>query len=92
MTAEYVDDPDYGALFEGTVENSTDVRQEQVIVQVVARRGDEIVAAGTSIVKGLEPGASETFQGVFMGDPRGAKLTVVGSGLEHRRAGRSAAG
>ena len=47
-----------------------------MIVQVVARQGDEIVAAGTSIVKGLAPGASQPFQGVFVGDPRGAKLTV----------------
>ena len=76
VTAKYVDDPDYGALFEGSVTNSTGVRQEQVIVQVVARQGDEIVAAGTSIVKGLAPGASQPFQGVFVGDPRGAKLTV----------------
>jgi hypothetical protein len=76
VTAKYVDDPDYGALFEGTVTNATGIRQEQVIVQVVARRGEEIVAAGTSIVKGLDPGVSQPFQGAFVGDPRGAKLTV----------------
>ena len=75
-TAEYVNDPDYGALFNGTVKNGTTVRQEEVIVQVVARRGGEIVAAGTSIVKHLEPGASQSFQGLFIGDPKGAKLTV----------------
>jgi hypothetical protein len=75
-TAEYVDDPDYGALFNGTVTNGTDVAQEQVIVQVIARRDGEVVAAGTSIVKGLAPGASQTFQGLFVGDPRGAELTV----------------
>lgn len=55
---------------------ATDVRQEQVIIQVVARNGDEIVAAGTSIVKGLEPGVSDAYQGVFVGDPRRAALTV----------------
>jgi hypothetical protein len=43
---------------------------------VIANRGGEVVAAGTSIVKGLAPGASQSFQGVFVGDPRGAKLTV----------------
>ncbi len=75
-TAHYLDDPDYGAMFEGTVTNTAKVRQEQLIVQVVARRGGAIVAAGTSIVKGLEPGASEPFQGLFIGDPRGARLTV----------------
>ncbi len=75
-TAEYVEDPDYGPSFNGTVTNGTDVTQEQVIVQVVARRGDDVVAAGTSIVKGLAPGASATFEGLFVGDPKGAKLTV----------------
>jgi hypothetical protein len=75
-TAEYVQDPDYGPLFNGTVKNGTGVTQEQVIVQVIANRGGEVVAAGTSIVKGLAPGASQSFQGLFVGDPRGAKLTV----------------
>ena len=75
-TAKYVTDPDFGAGFDGTITNTATVRQEQLIVQVIARRGADIVAAGTSIVKGLEPGASQEFQGLFIGDPRGAKLTV----------------
>jgi hypothetical protein len=75
-TAKSFVDPDYGPSFEGTVTNDTSVRQEQVIVQAIARKGADIVAAGTSIVKGLEPGASQEFQGLFIGDPRGAVLTV----------------
>ena len=40
---ELVADPDLGASFEGQVVNTSPVRQEQLIVQAIVRRGTEIV-------------------------------------------------
>ena len=47
--------PDLGANFTGTVVNSTDARQEQLIVQAIVRKAGEVVAAGTAVVEGLDP-------------------------------------
>jgi len=76
VTGKIVIDPDYGPSFVGTVTNTADVRQEQVIVQGIARRGGKIVAAGTAIVNGLEPGASADYVGSLIGNSKGAKLDV----------------
>ena len=36
-----------------------------------------MVAAGTAIVEGLDPGQSAEFTGFFVGDPAGGELEVV---------------
>jgi hypothetical protein len=74
---QLVEDPDLGANFTGTVVNSTDVRQEQLIVQAIVRKAGEVVAAGTAVVEGLDPGQSAEFTGFFVGDPSGGELEVI---------------
>jgi hypothetical protein len=75
--AQLVADPDLGASFTGEVVNSTTVRQEQLIVQAIVRKAGKVVAAGTAIVVGLDPGLSAEFTGFFVGDPTGGELDVI---------------
>jgi hypothetical protein len=63
-----------GASVEGTVDNSSKVAQQQLVVYVVARRGGEIVAAGRAVLPEVAAGQRSTFQVFFIGSPRGAKL------------------
>ncbi|HKG39226.1 MAG TPA: hypothetical protein VKB25_09585 [Conexibacter sp.] len=61
----------------GRVKNRSDVEQRRLVVSCVARRGDKVVAAGRAIVPRLAPGKSASFHVFFIGDPRGARLTVA---------------
>jgi hypothetical protein len=61
----------------GSVTNRSDVEQRRLVVSCVARKGDRIVAAGRAIVSRLAPGKSASFHVFFIGDPRGARMTVV---------------
>lgn len=61
----------------GRVANRSDVEQRRLVVSCVARRGERIVAAGRAIVNRLAPGKSASFHVFFIGDPRGARITVV---------------
>jgi len=61
----------------GRVANRSDVEQVRLVVSCVARKGERIVAAGRAIVNRLAPGKSATFHVFFIGDPRGARVTVV---------------
>ena len=54
--------------------NKGKVEQPSLIVSVVARKGDAIAAAGSSVVSRLKPGQSQEFSGYWIGDPKGAKL------------------
>ena len=64
----------FGLAFTGTVVNKGKVEQPSLIVSVVARKGDTIAAAGSSVVSRLKPGQSQEFSGYWIGDPKGAKL------------------
>jgi hypothetical protein len=64
-------DPSFGDTWTTTVTNSTNVRQEQIVVQVIVRDGDKIVGAGTANVEGLDPGASADVTGYFIGSSKG---------------------
>lgn len=61
----------------GRVTNRSDVEQRRLVVACVARKGERIVAAGRAIVTRLAPGKSASFHIFFIGDPRGARMTVV---------------
>jgi len=61
----------------GRVTNRSDVEQRRLVVSCVARKGEDIVAAGRAIVNRLAPGKSASFHVFFIGDPRGARMTVV---------------
>lgn len=61
----------------GRVTNRSGVEQRRLVVSCVARKGERVVAAGRAIVNRLAPGKSAPFHVFFIGDPRGARMTVV---------------
>jgi hypothetical protein len=72
-----VDDPVTGVEAVGRVTNRSGVEQRRLVVSCVARRGTHVVAAGRAIVNRLAPGKSASFHVFFIGDPRGARVTVA---------------
>jgi hypothetical protein len=61
----------------GSIANRSDVEQRRLVVFCVARRGGKLVAAGRAIVNRLAPGRRARYHVFFIGDPRGARLTVA---------------
>jgi hypothetical protein len=62
------------ASAEGSVKNRSSATQENLVVFVLARKGGKVVAAGRAVLPEVMPGASDSFQIYFVGDPSGAKL------------------
>jgi hypothetical protein len=62
--------------FTGRVRNDSSIAQPLLIVQAIAMRDGTIVAAGTSVVRDLAPGADSSFLGFFIGDPTGADIQI----------------
>ncbi|MGI9187733.1 MAG: hypothetical protein ACR2J9_09525 [Gaiellales bacterium] len=85
-------DPSFGDTWTTTITNTTTVRQEQVIVQVIVRDGDKIVGAGTANIEGLEPGASADVTGYFIGSSKGEIELFAPSSNADAGAGAPAAG
>ena len=56
--------------------NRSEVDQRELVLYGVARKGGEIVAAGRAQVRRVKPGGSASFRMYFIGDPRGAELTI----------------
>ena len=80
-----VDDPELktdqftGVEAVGTAENESPVEQENLTFFAVARKGNEVVAAGRAVLKRLQPNAEKkgTYHVFFTGDPQGADVTVT---------------
>jgi hypothetical protein len=70
-------DPTSGILAYGKAVNHSKVLQRNLVIHGVARKGGRIVAAGRSMIERLKPGARATYQVFFIGDPRGAQLTLA---------------
>jgi hypothetical protein len=60
----------------GDVANRSTVEQRRLVVYVIARKGDKVVAAGRAIVEKLAPGKSAHFSAFPIGDPAGAELSA----------------
>jgi hypothetical protein len=60
----------------GTVVNRSNTAQQKLVVSVLASRGGRVVAAARSLIAELVPGASASFQGFFVGNPHGARLSA----------------
>jgi hypothetical protein len=71
------DDPVTGVEAVGRVENRSAVDQRRLVVFCVARRGRKVVAAGRAIVARLAARHRATYHVYFVGDPRGARLTIA---------------
>lgn len=59
---------------EGSVKNQSAKAQYNLVVFVLARKAGKIVAAGRAVLPEVLPGASDSFQVYFVGDPSGARL------------------
>lgn len=62
------------ASAEGSVKNLSSTTQDNLVVFVLARKNGKVVAAGRAVLPEVLPGASDSFQIYFVGDPSGAKL------------------
>jgi hypothetical protein len=65
------------AAIAGDVANRSAVEQRRLVVHVVARKGNRIVAAGRAIVERLAPGKSAHFSAFPIGDASGAELSAT---------------
>lgn len=70
-------DPTSGVLAVGKLVNRSDVLQKNIVVYAVAQKGGRIVAAGRGAIEKLKPKGSATYQIFFIGNPRGARLTLA---------------
>jgi hypothetical protein len=70
-------DPVSGIEATGTISNRSDVEQRDLVIYCVARKGGEIVAAGRGGVPKLRVGQTRNYHIFFIGDPRGAELTLA---------------
>jgi hypothetical protein len=69
-------DPISGVAVVGTVKNASKVEQRKLVISVIARKGERVVAAGRGQIERLKPGKSGNYKVFFIGNPRGAKLSV----------------
>ncbi|HEY5976404.1 MAG TPA: hypothetical protein VIT85_00995 [Solirubrobacterales bacterium] len=87
-------DPVSGIEATGDVVNNTGEEQNRLLLYIVARRGDEVVAAGRGAIEHLKDETKPVRYTVFfIGDPKGAELslsefpplpdTAIGGGLEN---------
>lgn len=69
-------DPTSGVEGAGRVTNHSAVAQRRLTIYAVARRGSKVVAAGRAVVNRVAAGGSAGFAVFFIGNPKGARLTV----------------
>jgi hypothetical protein len=70
-------DPVSGVSATGDVVNKTGEDQRRLLIYVVARKGDEVVAAGRGAIEHLKPERKKVKYTVFfVGDPEGAALKL----------------
>jgi hypothetical protein len=73
---QVTDDPVSGLAATGHVLNDSKIDQQQLVLFAVARRDGKIVAAGRAIVNRLAAGKSAVFHAYFIGNPKGARISV----------------
>ncbi len=69
-------DPTSGVAATGTVTNHSKVDQRDLVVNVVARRGGRVTAAGRAVVRRLKAGGHTRFQAFLIGTAKGARLSA----------------
>ena len=70
-------DPYSGIQAEGDVTNTSDIQQLHVTLFAVARKGNQIVAAGRGGIKFIKPNGDRPYHIYFIGNPKGAQVTVT---------------
>lgn len=74
---ELREDPEAGVAAVGEVRNTSDVDQPELTLFGVATKGGEVVAAGRGAIPVVKAGGKARYQVLFIGDPRGAKVTIA---------------
>jgi len=71
-------DPVSGTEAEGKVTNKSSIQQNDLTLFAVARKGNQIVAAGRGGIKVVKPnGGDRDYHIFFIGNPKGAQVTVT---------------
>ena len=70
-------DPVDGVSVKGQAINHSAIDQRRLVIYAVARRGSRVVAAGRAIIERLRPSKPAHFTIFFIGNPRGARLTLA---------------
>jgi hypothetical protein len=70
-------DPVSGIQVEGKVINNSSVQQIKVTLFAVARKGNQIVAAGRGGIKTIKANGDRAYHIFFIGNPEGAQVTVT---------------
>ena len=65
-----------GVLIESHAMNRSRILQRDLIIHAFARQGGRIVAAGRAQIERLRPARRARFEVFFIGDPRGAQITL----------------
>ncbi len=74
---ELIPDPVSGLAAEGKVTNPSRILQKKLVLYAVAHKSGKVVAAGAGGIEKLRPGKSAGYQIFFIGDPKGASITIV---------------
>jgi hypothetical protein len=75
-TPHFENDEVSGLAATGRVTNKSKIDQRQLTIFVVARKGGRVVAAGRGEIDRLKAGKSKPYTVFFIGNPKGAQLTV----------------
>lgn len=70
-------DPVSGVAATGFAANRSRIEQRKLVIFAVARMGSRVVAAGRAQIPRLKPGKRARYSVFFIGDPRGAKVSVA---------------
>lgn len=71
-------DPYSGVVAGGNVVNESGVAQQRLLLYAVARKGEQVVAAGRGAIERMKPEPKPLAYNIyFIGDPRGADVTVT---------------
>jgi hypothetical protein len=70
-------DPVSGVEASGKVTNKSGVEQTRLVLYGVARKGGKVVAAGRGVIQRLKTDKPSNYHIFFIGDPRGADLSVA---------------
>jgi hypothetical protein len=76
-TVTLTEDPVSGLAATGAVTNSGAKDQRRILLTAIARKGEKVVAAGRGVVPRIRAGKRARFRIFFIGDPKGADLTVT---------------
>ncbi|HWJ50686.1 MAG TPA: hypothetical protein VNR42_06680 [Solirubrobacteraceae bacterium] len=68
-----------GGAMEGSLVNRSNVAQQELVVDAIARKGGKIVAAGRAVLSQAAGGATTHFQLYLIGNPAGAQLELSAS-------------